>query len=63
MTAKEWRDCNPFLALKGNIRDYTDLLHLVVLNNLETINAELIEMNITQRERLIKLNNMARKQI
>ena len=63
MTAKQWRDCNPALALKGNIRDYTDLLHLVILNNLETINAELIEMNLSQRERLIKLNNIARKQM
>ena len=41
MTAKEWREINP--ELKGNIRDYTDLLHLVILNNLENINAELIE--------------------
>ena len=37
MTAKEWRDKNP--ELKGNIRDYTDLLHLIILNNLENINA------------------------
>lgn len=40
----------------------TDLLHLVILNNLENINAELIEHNIHQRNRLIKLNNIARKQ-
>ena len=63
MTAKEWRDSNSNLKDKGNIRDYTDLLHLVILNNLETINAELIEMNISQKERLIKLNNIARKQM
>ena len=63
MTAKQWRDGNPSLALKGNIRDYANLLHLVILNNLETINAELIEMNLSQRERLIKLNNIARKQM
>ena len=31
MTAKEWRKNNPKLAKKGNIRDYTDLLHLVIL--------------------------------
>ena len=61
ITAKEWRESNP--NLKGNIRDYTDLLHLVILNNLENINAELIEMEIPQNERLIKLNNMARKQM
>ena len=34
MTAKEWKEANPKLAKKGNIRDYTDLLHLVILNNL-----------------------------
>ena len=63
MTAKEWRESNPEIADKGNIRDYTDLLHLVILNNLENINAELIEMKITQSERLVRLNNIARKQM
>ena len=33
MTAKEWRENNPDLATKGNIRDYTDLLHLIILSN------------------------------
>ena len=56
MTAKEWRTLNPEIADKGNIRDYTDLLHLVILNNLENINAELIEMKIPQSERLVTLN-------
>ena len=63
MTAKEWKDNNPELAKKGNIRDYADLLHLVILNNLQNINAELIENNIKQSERLLRLNNSARKQI
>jgi hypothetical protein len=63
MTAKEWRKNNSELAKNGNIRDYTDLLHLVILNNLENIHAELIEMNISQSERLVKLNNIARKQM
>ena len=63
MTAKEWRESNPELADNGNIRDYTDLLHLVILNNLENINAELIKMNIPQSDRLIRLNATARKQI
>lgn len=63
MTAKEWRVSNPDLADNGNIRDYTDLLHLVILNNLENLNAELIKMNISQSERLVRLNNTARKQI
>lgn len=63
MTAKEWREKNPELAKNVNMRDYTDLLHLVILSNLETINASLISDNISQRERLIKLNNNARMQM
>ena len=63
MTAKEWRDENPELADNGNIRDYTDLLHLIILNNLENINATLIKKGITQKERLITLNEMAKTQI
>lgn len=63
MTAKEWREKNPDLAIKGNIRDYTDLLHLVILNNLENINAEMISHNIPQRERLVNLNESARRQM
>ena len=47
----------------GNIRDYTDLLHLVVLNNLQNTNALLIEDKVSQKERLIKLNNSARRQM
>lgn len=63
ITAKEWKESNSDISDKGNIRDYTDLLHLVILNNLENINAELIEMNIPQSERLVRLNNIARKQM
>lgn len=63
MTAKEWREKNPELSKNGSIRDYTDLLHLVILSNLETINANLIADNILQEERLIKLNNSARMQM
>lgn len=63
MTAKEWRKRNPELALEGNIRDYTDLLHLIILNNLENTNAELIKLGLSQQERLIRLNESAKKQI
>ena len=63
MTAKEWRDKNPQLAEKGNMRDYTDLLHLVILNNLQNTNAELIEEKIPQNQRLIRLNKMAKRQM
>ena len=63
MTAKEWREDNPELSKNGNIRDYTDLLHLIILNNLENTNAELIRMNIKQSDRLIRLNESARNQM
>ena len=63
MTAKEWRDNNPELAKEGNMRDYTDLLHLVILNNLQNMNALLIEEKIPQSERLVRLNNSARRQM
>ena len=63
MTASEWRKNNPNLAKEGNIRDYTDILHLIVLSNLENINAMLLEQNISQSERLVKLNNVDREQI
>ena len=63
MTAKEWRENNPDLKENGNIRDYADLLHLVILSNLENINAELIEIGIPQSERLVRLNDMAKKQM
>lgn len=63
MTAKQWRTQNPELAEKGNMRDYTDLLHLVILSNLENTNAELINAGMPQNERLIKLNESARRQM
>ena len=63
MTAKEWRDRNVELVKVGNMRDYTDLAHLVILNNLENMNANFIEEKIPQQERLIKLNNIAKRQM
>lgn len=61
MTAKEWRKDNP--CKKGNIRDYTDLHHLLVLANLESYNAILIEQNIEQPQRLELLRETALKQL
>ena len=57
MTAKEWRDVNPDKG--GNIRDYATLEQLVVLSNMESINALLIQQNLSQKERLIQLNKVA----
>lgn len=60
-TAKEWRSQNP--NEKGNIRDTATIEQLVVLSNLESINAMLIQQEIVQQERLIKLNEIAISQI
>ena len=56
-TAKEWRDENK--GKDGNIRDYADVTQLVVLANLEGINAELIRQGLRQPERLLQLNQIA----
>ena len=63
MSAKEWKDKNPKLSETGNMRDYTNLLHLIILNNLENINAQLIKGGTPQKERLIILNETAKNQI
>jgi hypothetical protein len=57
MTAAEWRAKNPDKA--GNIRDYAELEQLVVLSNMESINALLIRQGLSQSERLIQLNHTA----
>jgi len=57
ITAKEWRDANPGKA--GNIRDYATLEQLVVLSNMESINALLIKQGLTQGERVLQLNQVA----
>lgn len=63
MTAKEWREEHSDLAETGNIRDYTDLLHLIILSNLEAKNADLIANGISQKDRLIILNQTAKEQV
>jgi hypothetical protein len=60
-TAKEWRDTHP--DSEGNMRDYADIAQLLVLANLESLNAEFIHMGLTQGERLQKLNEAAIRQL
>ena len=60
-TASEWRKENP--DLKGNMRDYASIEQLLVIANMESYNAILIEQQITQNERLVQLNNMAKSQL
>ena len=61
MTAKEWKDKNS--RLKGNQRDNADIRQLLVLCNLETINATMINDKIAQPIRLEKLNKIAIEQL
>ncbi|GHT77381.1 hypothetical protein AGMMS50262_18210 [Bacteroidia bacterium] len=61
ITAKQWREANP--DLKGNIRDYATINELICLSNMENINAVLINDNVPQRDRLVKLNQIAIQQI
>ena len=56
-TAREWRD--RYREVKGNVRDQASLEQLVVLSNLESLNAVLIRQGMPQRERLIRLNQIA----
>ena len=60
MTAKEWKDKNP--TLDGNMRDYANILQLVILSNLENLNSEMIAQGLEQKVRLERLNNIAKKQ-
>jgi len=60
-TAQQWRSENP--KSKGNIRDEAALEQLVVLSNLESINALLIRRELPQHERLIQLNQVAITQL
>ena len=56
-TALQWRTENP--DAEGNIRDMATLEQLVVLSNIESINAVLIHQGLKQRERLVQLNKIA----
>jgi hypothetical protein len=57
MTAVEWRNNNP--GKDGNVRDHATLEQLVVLSNMESINALLIRQGLPQSERLVQLNATA----
>ena len=61
MTAKEWRENNP--GKEGDIRGYADILHLVILSNLEVLNDSMIENNINSKDRIEKLNETAKRQM
>ncbi len=61
ITAKEWRESHP--SQKGNIRDYATINQLICLSNLENLNAVFINDGLEQSVRLIRLNEIAIKQM
>ncbi|KOH46217.1 KilA-N domain-containing protein [Sunxiuqinia dokdonensis] len=61
MTAKQWREKNT--DLKGNIRDYASINELICRSNMENLNAGFINEKVPQKERLIKLNQIAIQQM
>lgn len=60
-TAKQWRDVNP--KLDGNMRDHATIEQLLVLANIEAMNAEFIHMRVAQGDRLKRLNAIAIRQM
>ncbi len=60
-TAKQWRDANP--TLEGNMREYATVEQLLVMANIEGMNAELIYMGLSQGDRLKRLNEIAIRQM
>jgi hypothetical protein len=61
ITAKEWRKQNP--ESQGNIRDEASYHQLIVLVNMESMNAELIKLGLSQNERALRLNKMGIEQM
>jgi hypothetical protein len=57
LTAREWRDANP--DSKGNIRDEATLQQLIVLSNMEAMNADFIRQGLSQSDRLVRLHQSA----
>ena len=62
-TAKQWQDANPELAKAMNIRDAATINQLIVLSNIESLNAELIKQNIAKEDRLSILHRTAKEQL
>ncbi len=61
MTAREWKEANP--NAKGNLRDHASVEQLLVLSNLQSLNAKLIEWESPKDQRLDILNKTAREQM
>ena len=62
-TAKAWREANPELAKKNNVRDFATINELTVLSNLETHNAQMIREGMERKERFMVLKDISQYQL
>ena len=62
-TAKQWQEANPELSKTMNIRDTATINQLIVLSNIESLNAVLIKQGITKEDRLSILHNTVKEQL
>ena len=62
-TAKQWQEANPELARTMNIRDTATINQLIVLSNIESLNAELIKQGVTKEDRFTILRRTAEEQL
>ena len=62
-TAKQWQEANPELAKTMNIRDTATINQLIVLSNIESLNAELIKQSISKEDRFAILRRTAEEQL
>lgn len=62
-TAKQWQEANPELAKTMNIRDTATINQLIVLSNIESLNAELIKQGISKEDRFAILRRTAEEQL
>lgn len=61
-TSKEWIESNPELSKKGNLREHLDIEELIVLDNIQAFNSYLISQGFTPEERLLKIQEEAKRQ-
>ena len=62
-TAKQWQEANPELAKTMNIRDTATINQLIVLSNIESLNAELIKQGVSKEDRFAILRRTAEEQL
>ena len=62
-TSKEWKEANQDLAKTKNMRDFSSINELLVMSNLEVMNAEMIKLNTEKKIRFSLLQKMAKEHL